>query len=203
MNALQSLGSALGLAALAAPAFAVLALALRGTGGLLLHPVEGFTVAALVTVAGALRALTGAFTLDDPFLAPLLVAAPVAVGLRFGPRVAVASTASAWWLFAVLAFANETEAALDESGGPRVALLVIAATVAVLSGLYAPVAAAHRKALGYVPALLLVVPAFVGSAGVWADPTTWVGWVATAAWIVVLERRLARVEVREGRLRAR
>ena len=188
MNGLEAFGSLVGLAVLVFPVLVVLALALRGTGGLHLTAHEGLVVAATLTLAGFARGVLGAFTLDDTLFAPLLMALPIAIGLRYGPRVALASTAASWWLLAVLAMANGGAASGSHPEG--IGALVVAAGASVLAGVYAAVGARASPLGASVPLVLVTAPAIASPSNVWGDPNVWLGWIATGAWVFLLESRL-------------
>lgn len=184
MNAIESFAALLSLASIAVPAIVVMALVLRGTGGIMLTPLEGVVVAVAISLAAVARGLMGVFTLDDTLLGPLVWAVPIVIGIRFGARVAVASAAASWLLFGVLALGNRGLDGL-ESSTAGMAPLGVASVAAVLAGLYAALGMRTARSLGILPVALFLAPALAHTSEAWADPHALVGVVACASWVLI------------------
>lgn len=170
--------------AAALPVLLLVGLALRGSGGIQLTPIETILVAVAVTWTALVRVVFGAITLDHPFLAPILFALPIAAGMHFGPRTGSVTAVGTWMVVGVLALGNGV---LDEAGDVG-GSFVACAGAAVFAGFYAGFLGAWRRSMSLVACGFAFVPALAHPSGPIADPVVILGALATVPWALLLDR---------------
>ncbi len=159
----------------AGPLALVVALALRGSGGLKLTPVESLLTSVVVLLGGTQVALLGSVTLDDRVFAPILLGLPIATAIHFGMRVAFASNLAGWLILIPISFASSLDGIGEDmlDGFTSVGGVFLAAGVACLAASYAGFLTRVHRLAAPLPMLLWLGPYLTHPARPLWDPLSW------------------------------